>query len=125
MPNLADAVPVPEELHGLVRERLSALPAETRDLLAAAAGLSAPTTALLEAVSGAAPMALRTAMDAGLCFFEGDRVRFTHPLLRSAALAILLPAERRALHGRLSTIVPDPEERARHLALSADGQTQP
>jgi DNA-binding CsgD family transcriptional regulator len=121
MPGLADTVPVPDELHRLVRERLSALPADTRELLAAAAALAAPTTSLLEAATGSGPAALGTAIDAGLLSFEGERLRFTHPLLRSAALAILLPAERRALHARLGEVVPDPEERARQLALSIEG----
>jgi DNA-binding SARP family transcriptional activator/class 3 adenylate cyclase/predicted ATPase len=121
MPNLADTVPVPGELHGLMRERLLALPADTRELLAAAAALAAPTTSLLEAATGSGPAALRTAIDAGVLSFEGERLRFTHPLVRSAALALFLPAERRALHGRLSTVAPDPEERARQLALSAEG----
>lgn len=121
VPNLGDTVPVPEELYGLVRERLSGLPSSARDLLAAVAALATPTTSLLETATGAGPTALRTAIDAGVLSFEGERLRFTHPLLRSAALALLLPAERRALHSRLSTIVPDPEERARQLALSVDG----
>ena len=121
MPTLADTVSVPDELHGLVRDRLSGLPSDTRDLLAAAAALAAPTTSLLEAATDAGPTALRTAVDADVLFFEGERLRFTHPLLRSAALALLLPAERRALHGRLSKVVSDPEERARQLALSVEG----
>jgi DNA-binding SARP family transcriptional activator len=121
LPNLADSMPVPGELHELVRERLLALPADTRELLAAVAALAAPTTSLLQAATGSGSAALRTAMDAGVLCFEGERLRFAHPLLRSAALALLLPGERRALHSRLSLVVRDPEERARHLALSVEG----
>src|SRR5688500_3266886 len=102
MPGIAEGVPVPDELHELVRDRLLALPAATRDLLATAAALSAPTAPLLEAATGAGDAALRTAIEADLVTLEAERLRFTHPLLRSAALRLLLPAERRALHGRLS-----------------------
>jgi DNA-binding NarL/FixJ family response regulator len=121
MPGVAEGVTVPDELHELVRDRLLALPAATRDLLATAAALSAPTAPLLEAATDAGDAALRTAIEADLVTLDGERLRFTHPLLRSAALRLLLPAERRALHGRLSAVVEDPEERARHLAMSVDG----
>ena len=45
-------------------------------------------------------------------------VRFTHPLLASAAYAAVPAASRRDLHARLAAASSDPEERARHLALS-------
>ena len=51
----------------------------------------------------------------------GDRLRFTHPLLESAVQAMLGPQEKRALHRRLAGVVLDPEERAGHLALAAEG----
>ena len=121
MPGLADPLEVPDELHELLRDRLAALPAATRELLAVAAALSAPTSSLLETASGGGALELRAAVDAGLVAFAGERLRFTHPLLRSAALGLLLPGELRSLHRRLAAVVPDPEERARHLALSVDG----
>jgi DNA-binding CsgD family transcriptional regulator len=121
MPGVAEGIPVPDELHELVRDRLLALPPATRDLLATAAAMSAPTAPLLEAATGAGDAALRTAIEADLVTIDGERPRFTHPLLRSAALRLLLPAERRALHRRLSAVMEDPEERARHLAMSVDG----
>ena len=49
---------------------------------------------------------------------EGGRVRFTHPLLASAIYGAASPERRRLMHARLSDVVGDPEERARHLALS-------
>jgi tetratricopeptide (TPR) repeat protein len=49
------------------------------------------------------------------------RIRFAHPLLASGAYALTAPAERRELHARLADVAPDPEERARHLALASSG----
>jgi DNA-binding NarL/FixJ family response regulator len=121
MPAVEEGLPVPDELHELVRGRLLALPPETRELLVTAAAMSAPTGSLVEAATGGEDGALRSAIEADLVTLDGERLRFTHPLLRSAALSLLLPAERRALHARLSQIAEDPEERARHLALSVDG----
>ena len=51
---------------------------------------------------------------------EGDRLRFTHPLLGSAVAVRLTPSRRRALHARLASVAPTNEERARHLALAAN-----
>jgi DNA-binding CsgD family transcriptional regulator len=48
-------------------------------------------------------------------------LRFAHPLLGVAASARLAPSARRGLHARLAATVADPEERARHLVLAADG----
>ena len=45
----AGALPVPETLRELVRDRLAALPARTRDALLAASALSQPTLGLVEA----------------------------------------------------------------------------
>ncbi|MDQ3065778.1 MAG: hypothetical protein M3R12_01315 [Actinomycetota bacterium] len=49
---------------------------------------------------------------------DGERLRFTHPLLGSAVAARQTPSRRRSLHARLAKIVPTSEERARHLALA-------
>jgi tetratricopeptide (TPR) repeat protein len=52
---------------------------------------------------------------------RGDRIRFTHPLLASIHFSAAPPRARRAAHRRLAAVVVDPEERARHLALAAEG----
>ena len=51
----------------------------------------------------------------------GGRVEFTHPLFGSAVYAALPAADRRRLHRDLAGRTDSPEERARHLALAADG----
>ena len=61
---------------------------------------------------------LAEALEAGILEIDGDRIAFTHPLLRSAVSARSTPAQRRSLHARLARLVPEREERARHLALA-------
>jgi DNA-binding CsgD family transcriptional regulator len=115
--------PLPANLDALVRERLEGLPADTREALLAASALSQPTLALVGAALGAdAEPALAPALEAQVVELEGDRLRFAHPLLASGVYGEARAAERRALHGSLAELVPDTEERARHLALSTDAQ---
>ena len=115
-----EPLPVPDRLQELVRFRLEALPPESREVLAAAAALSQPTLGLLAAAVADGENALRPALDAQVIELENDHVRFTHPLLASAAYQSLDPIGRRELHRRLAELVPDADERARHLALSTD-----
>jgi DNA-binding CsgD family transcriptional regulator len=113
---------LPASLGALVHERLEGLPADTRDVLLAASALSQPTPELVSAALGrdAAP-ALALAIEAQVVELEGDRLRFAHPLLASGVYGEAGANERRALHGRLAELVPDSEERARHLALATAG----
>jgi DNA-binding CsgD family transcriptional regulator len=114
---LGESLPGVDEL---VRDRLGALPAETLSLLSAAAALSQPTVALVTALGGDAE-ALEPAVRAHVIELDGDRVRFTHPLLGSAAYADVEAGARRVLHRRLAELVSDPEEKAHHLARSSTG----
>ena len=57
----------------------------------------------------------------GVIELNDGRVRFTHPLLAAATISTIEPHRRRELHARLAGLGLDPEERARHLALSIDG----
>jgi len=109
-------LPVPETLDAILRDRIDALPANVRQVLAAASALRRPTESML----GDWP-ALEQASEAGLIELANDEVTFTHPLLASAAYGSITGAERRALHRRLAEVVSDPEERARHMALGAEG----
>jgi DNA-binding CsgD family transcriptional regulator len=115
-----EPLPVPERLHALVRDRLAGLPEATRDALAVAAALSQPTTALVAAATGTRGT-LQAAADAQVVELDGDRVRFTHPLLASAAYASAGAERRRSLHRRLAELVDDPGERARQLAVVTAG----
>ena len=115
--------PIPDRLQELIEDRLEGLPAGTVEALEVVSALSTPT---LDAIAAAiAPSAvderLGPAIENGVVEAVGDRLRFTHPLLASAVYQRIPPARRRELHARLATIVRDPEERARHLALSVEG----
>jgi DNA-binding CsgD family transcriptional regulator len=113
------ALPVPDTLQQLVRSRLDELSPPTRNLLDVVALLSDPALARLDAagVRGS----VEDAVSAGVIEITDDeRARFSHPLLASAAAARLAPDSRRALHMRLADLV-EGEERARHLALGAEG----
>jgi DNA-binding CsgD family transcriptional regulator len=115
--------PIPERLQELVEDRLQGLPATTLEALEVVSALSTPT---LDAIATATDPPevdgrLDPAIDNGVVEVVGDRIRFTHPLLASAVYQKISPARRRELHARLATIVRDPEERARHMALSVEG----
>ena len=117
-----EPLPVPHELRELVLSRLARLSRATRETLLAAAALARPTLDLLERAEPEKAMnGLRAGTDAAVVELDGDRIRFTHPLLRSFHYANASPARRRAVHGKLADVVSDPEERARHLALATEG----
>ena len=111
---------VPPTLEELVADRLRALSPPARESALAAAALSRPSATVVDAaVEGDGRAALLEAEEAGVLVSERDRIRFTHPLLASAIYGSAAPERRRRLHERLADLVSDPEERARHLALSA------
>jgi DNA-binding CsgD family transcriptional regulator len=111
--------PIPEELVELVVGRIAALPGATQDTLAAIAALSQPTLTLVSMLAGG-DEALRPAFAAHVLELDGDRLRFSHPLLAAAAYETVDPVGRRALHRRLAGLVSDEDERARLLAVAAD-----
>jgi DNA-binding CsgD family transcriptional regulator len=118
-----DRLPIPDRLQELIEHRLEGLPGKTVEALEIVSALSSPTLETVAAVVGpsAEDRRLDPALENGVVEVVGDRLRFTHPLLASAVYQRIRPARRRDLHARLATIVRDPEERARHLALSVEG----
>jgi DNA-binding CsgD family transcriptional regulator len=114
--------PLPGTLGSVVTDRLMLLPHMTRRALLAASAVPHPTVELVDmAVGGRAADRLAPAFDEHVIELDRDLIRFTHPLLASGIYAEAGTAERRDLHRRLADLVSDPEERARHLALGADG----
>jgi DNA-binding CsgD family transcriptional regulator len=117
-----DLPPLPARLEELLADRLERLPSEATEPLAVVARLAAPSVGLVVAVLGEhAKTALDAALDADVLRVEEGRLRFSHPLFGVAARARLAPSAGRALHARLAATLADPEERARHLVLAADG----
>jgi DNA-binding CsgD family transcriptional regulator len=117
-------LPIPKSLReDLVTQRLSSLPRVTQELLLITAAVSRPTLDLLRGARTGSRVeaSLQAAIDAGIVNVTGRDVRFVHPIYRSAIYAHASRARRHDVHRRLAELSPDPEERARHLALSADG----
>jgi DNA-binding CsgD family transcriptional regulator len=120
----AEPLPIPRTLEELVHARLDRLPVTVRHVLEAAALLAEPTPAALAAAASEPEReedALDRAFAAGLIELEGERIRFTHPLLAAAVVSGVGPQRRQRVHARLAQIVVDPEQRARHLALATEG----
>ncbi len=65
--------------------------------------------------------ALDAAVREGVVQLDGSRVRFAHPLLASICYEQAPVWKRRAVHPALAGAIGDLEERARHLALAAEG----
>ncbi len=112
----ADArLPVPDDVRTLAESRVSELPATTQRALLRAAVLAEPTTRAIDA----APLA--PAEERGIVRIdERGRIAFVHPLFAAAISASASAAQRRAAHRAAAEQVGDPEQRARHLAYSAD-----
>jgi tetratricopeptide (TPR) repeat protein len=117
--DLTQPLPMPQTLEGLVRARLTGLPATTREALALAAAFGAPSASLLER-AGVDPRALDAAVAANVIEHEDGALRFSHPLLSSVLYADLAD-DRQRVHRRIADTVDDPLVRARHLALATDG----
>jgi DNA-binding CsgD family transcriptional regulator len=120
-PRPGQPLPVPVGMQEVLERRVSSVSRQAKDLLAVAASLAQPSMELLSRASRTNPVgALTEAARAGLIAIRDNRVEFSHPLLRFV-IARSLPADgRRRLHARLAAVVDNPEERARHLALSVD-----
>ena len=121
-PAAGEPLPVPDDVRDVVRARVAALPAATRDLLLAVALLARPTVETLGSVfDRPLDRDLNPAERAEIAGRDGDAVTFAHPLHAAAVVALAAASERRRMHRRLADAVHEPEERARHSALGADG----
>jgi DNA-binding CsgD family transcriptional regulator/DNA polymerase III delta prime subunit len=116
--------PVPRDLAELLAGRLGRVAGWTRELLLAVAASPRSTVGVLEAGFGdrrRVREGLERATRAGVLELEGSRVRFVHPLLASVCYQAAPLWRRRAVHRMIANAVAEPEERARHLALAAEG----
>jgi DNA-binding CsgD family transcriptional regulator len=113
-------------LEELYRSRMRALPGGTQTLMLLAAADPTGEPALIWNAArnlGVDPGAAEAAGAERLVSWE-PRVRFRHPLIRSAAYYAFPAAERRGAHQALAMVTDpeaDPDRRAWHLAEAADG----
>lgn len=120
----ASELPVPDSLLALVGARIARLPPATRRALLAASALETPTVAVIAAATGRSDgrvPALAAAEAADVVRVADEVVRFTHPLLAAAVYQGVPPLDRRRLHRRLSRLVSEVEEQAKHLSLAVEG----
>jgi DNA-binding CsgD family transcriptional regulator len=123
---LPDASPLTGQIEESFVRRISSLPRQTqRLLLAAAAEPVGDATLLWRAAEllGVDPGAVMPAQSAGL-LDVGARVRFRHPLVRSAAYRAASLSERQEIHAVLAEATDpdrDPDRRAWHRAHAAAG----
>lgn len=117
-------------LSDLVQARISEVGTETQEALLAAACAGSPTIDLIaramNVTHSRVAEILDDAEDHKLIHYDGQQVRFSHPLLAAGIHADAPAPRRRRMHATLAGIVTEPELQARHLALSttvADDQT--
>jgi DNA-binding CsgD family transcriptional regulator len=121
-----DAVPLDGRIEESFRRQLEALPAQTRLLVQLAAADPSGDPVLVWRAAGRLAIgagAAGPAVEAGLAEF-GARVRFRHPLVRSAAYRSASVRTRQELHAALAEVTDpavDPDRRAWHRAEAAPG----
>lgn len=118
---LPGSMPLEHRIEQSLLARVAALPATTRTLLLLAAADPTGDPGLLwraGAALGLDPADLDVAQRADALVVDG-RVRFGHPLIRSAVYRSASPADRRAVHAALADVTyadRDPDRRAWHRA---------
>jgi DNA-binding CsgD family transcriptional regulator/tetratricopeptide (TPR) repeat protein len=123
---VSDAGPLDGRIEESFGRQLDALPAQTRRLVQLAAADPSGDPVLVWRAAGRLAIgagAAGPAAEAGLVEF-GARVRFRHPLVRSAAYRSASVQTRQELHGALAEVTDpavDPDRRAWHRAQAAPG----
>jgi DNA-binding CsgD family transcriptional regulator len=123
---LPGAVALADSIEESFRRRAEGLPPDARRLvLVAAAEPNGDSVLVWRAAGllGIGATAARAAAEAGLVEF-GARVRFRHPLVRSAAYRSASPGDRQDVHRALAEVTDpaiDPDYRAWHLAHATRG----
>ena len=123
---LPGALGVPHRVEDGFRHRSGSLPAETQLLLLVAAADPTGDVPLLWSAAAHLDLArevVTPAEEAGLLQID-SRVRFRHPLVRSAVYQAATPSDRRRAHGALAAATDaqaDPDRRAWHRALAVRG----
>jgi DNA-binding CsgD family transcriptional regulator len=123
---LPAVVPLAGRIEDSFRRQLDALPAQTRRLLQLAAADPSGDASLVWRAARTLGIGVGVeapAAEAGLAEF-GTRVRFRHPLMRSAAYRSASVRGRQLMHAALAQVTDpqaDPDRRAWHRAQAAGG----
>ncbi len=123
---LPGAAPLAGRIEDSFARQLEALPPESRRLVQLAAADPSGDRALVGRAAGRLVIPVQAAdpaAEAGLVEF-GGRVRFRHPLARSAAYRSASVSDRRQIHAALAEVtdpIADPDRRAWHRAQAAAG----
>jgi DNA-binding CsgD family transcriptional regulator len=117
---------IPPRIEQSFRRRLEVLPANTRSLMLVAAAEPTGDPVLVWRAAGrlGIPASAAEAAQTDGLLEMGTRVRFRHPLVRSAVYSAASLPERRAAHLALAGVTDrdrDPDRRAWHLAAAAPG----
>jgi DNA-binding CsgD family transcriptional regulator len=114
---------LPSTLAELMRVRVGRLEQEARDVLLAAACATNPTVELLATATNKSVDRVVELLDEPesnrVVRIDGNRVRFTHPLLARSVFTEASPGRRREIHQSLADAAVLPELKARHMALAA------
>jgi DNA-binding CsgD family transcriptional regulator len=120
-----DVVSVPRRIEDFYGRRSGSLPAETQLLLLLAAAEPTGDPAVLWRAAEHLGIARETAPAEAAGLLEiGTRVRFRHPLVRSAVYRAATPPDRRRAHGALAAATDphlEPDRRAWHRAQGVSG----
>ena len=121
-----DAV-LPATLSDLVRDRTQRYSPDTQKVLLAAACVANPTVELTGAAPGCpthrSSNCSSSPNSTAYVSIDGNRVRFSHPLLARGVYTHATAAQRRRMHRALAEVEPQPELKARHLALGSTSAT--
>lgn len=113
---------IPDSLSEVTHSRINRIKEGADEALLAIASLAYPTVLVVARAIDVAPQHLLEMLSAAethqVVAIEGNRIRFTHPLLAHAVHMGATPPARRTIHRRLAQVVTEPELRARHLALA-------
>jgi hypothetical protein len=116
-----EPLPIPASLRELVSERFATLSPGAHDAALATAALAQPTVSTVQQASRGGRAGVAEAVAAGVLEQTDGSLRLAHPILASTLYEDTPAAVRRELHRRLAELVVEPQERARHLAETADG----
>jgi DNA-binding CsgD family transcriptional regulator len=124
----SDAV-LPATLADLMRTRTGRFGDATRQVLLAASCVVDPTAELIAAATGTSVPRVVSLLEEpesdGIVSIEGNRVRFSHPLLARGVYTQAGAPARRRMHRALAEVEPLPELKARHMALGASSADPP